>query len=109
LIALAGGLSLTALVEVHDERELGEALESGADLIGVNNRDLASLQVDLQTTARLFPRIPPGKTRVSESGLRSPADVEFVRSKGADAVLIGEALMGAADPAEKIHELSLCG
>lgn len=105
LIELARNLSLEALVEVHTERELGEALEAGAELIGVNNRDLATLQVDLKTAERLFQRIPPGKVRVSESGLRSRQDVELVRSHGADAVLIGEELMGSADPARKIKEL----
>lgn len=105
MIALARGLSLAALVEVHNERELGDALESGAEIIGVNNRDLATFQVDLKTTERLLSQIPPGKTRVSESGIRSRAEVEFVRSKGADAVLIGEDLMVAPDPGARIKEL----
>ncbi|MBI3312131.1 MAG: indole-3-glycerol phosphate synthase TrpC [Candidatus Omnitrophica bacterium] len=105
LIGLGRDLSLTALVEVHDERELNEALGNGAEVIGVNNRDLATFQVDLQTTERLFRRIPPDKTRVSESGIRSREDVEFVRAKGADAVLIGEELMSAPDPGKRIREL----
>lgn len=105
LIELARNLSLEALVEVHTERQLGEALEAGAEVIGVNNRNLATLQVDLKTTERLFQRIPPGKARVSESGLRCRADVELVRSHGADAVLIGEELMGSADIGPRIREL----
>lgn len=105
LIALTQDLSLAALVEVHNERELGDALESGAEIIGVNNRNLATFQVDLKTTERLFLQIPPGKTRVSESGIRSRADVEFVQSKGADAVLIGEEFMSAPDPGVRIREM----
>lgn len=105
LITLARDLSMAALVEVHNERELDEALEAGAEIIGVNNRDLATFQVDLQTTERLFQKIPAGKTRVSESGIRSRADVEFVRKHGAHAVLIGEELMSAPDPGQRIAEL----
>ncbi len=105
LLDLSKDLSMEALVEVHSERELGEALEAGAGVIGINNRDLNTFQVDLRTTERLMPRIPPGRTRVSESGLHSPQDVAFVRAQGADAVLIGEELMAADDAAGRIKEL----
>ena len=105
LIGLARDLSMTALVEVHAERELEESLEAGAEVIGVNNRDLATLQVELKMTERLFRQIPPGKTRVSESGIRSRADVEFVQRQGADAVLIGEELMEAPDVGRRLQEL----
>ena len=105
LIGLARDLSLDALVEVHSEPELEQALEAGAEVIGINNRDLKTLQVDLETTQRLIGRIPAGRLRVSESGIRSRADVEFVQRQGADAILVGEELMGSADPAEKIKEL----
>lgn len=105
LIALARDLSLAALTEVYNERELGEALAAGAEVIGVNNRDLATFQVDLKTTERLFQQIPSGRTRISESGLRSRADVEFVLAQGAHAVLIGEELMSSTDPDKRIREL----
>lgn len=105
LLGLSRDLGMEALVEVHSERELGEALEAGAGMIGVNNRDLNTFRVDLKTTERLMPRIPPGSTRVSESGLHSPSDVAFVRAQGADAVLIGEELMSAPDPAACIKTL----
>ncbi len=105
LIRLAGDLSLAALVEVHTEPELDAALEAGAEILGVNNRDLGTLRVDLKTTERLFRRIPDGKVRVSESGIRSREDVEFVRTQGANAVLIGEELMSAADPGQRIREM----
>ena len=105
LIRFCRDLSLAALVEVHTEPELADALEAEASLIGVNNRDLGTLQVDLKTTQRLFPQIPTGKVRVSESGIRSPEDVAFVRRQGAHAVLIGEELMSAPDPGKRIQEL----
>ena len=105
LLALTGDLSLDALVEVHSEPELQEALEAGARVIGVNNRDLGSLQVDLKTTERLMKKIPADRVRVSESGIRLPADVEFVQAQGANAILVGEELMSSGDPAKKIQEL----
>ncbi len=105
LLALARDLSLDALVEVHSEPELQEALEAQAPVIGINNRDLGSLQVDLETTRRLMKQVPGTHVRVSESGIRLPADVEFVRAQGADAVLVGEELMSSDDPAKKIKEL----
>lgn len=105
LIRFAGDLHLAALVEVHAEPELDAALEAGAEVIGVNNRDLGTLQVDLAVTDRLFPRIPVGKVRVSESGIRSAEEVARVRRAGANAVLIGEELMSAADPGKRIQEL----
>ena len=105
LLGLARDLSLDALVEVHSDPELEEALEAGAEVIGINNRDLKTLQVDLKTTQRLLARIPSGRVRVSESGIRSRADVEFVQGQGADAILVGEELMASDDPAKKIKEL----
>lgn len=105
LLALAGDLSLDALVEVHSEPELQQALEAQTQVIGVNNRDLGSLRVDLETTRRLMKQVPGTHVRVSESGIRLPADVEFVRAQGADAILVGEELMSSDDPAKKIKEL----
>lgn len=105
LLALAQDLSMDAVVEVHTEGEVEQALEAGAQVIGINNRDLGTLEVDLKTTQRLAGRIPPDRMRVSESGIRSRADVEFVRAQGADAILVGEVLISSDDPAKKIKEL----
>ena len=105
LLALARDLSLDALVEVHSGPELQEALEAEARVIGINNRDLQTLKVDLQATRQLMKEIPSDRVRVSESGIRSRQDVEFIRAQGADAVLVGEELMSSDDPAAKIKEL----
>jgi indole-3-glycerol phosphate synthase len=95
-VSLAVEVGLTPLVEVHDEREAELALESGAQVIGVNNRDLRDFTVDLGTFEQLAPRLA-GATLVAESGVRSPEDAHRLRSAGADAVLVGEAAM--RDPA----------
>lgn len=105
LLRLTRDLSLDPLVEVHTEKELEEALEAGAALIGINNRDLATLQVDLKTTERLAPQVPKDRTLVSESGIHSRADLEFVAGKGVHAVLIGEELMSSRDVGKRIQEL----
>ncbi len=95
-ISLAVELGLTPLVEVHDEAEADLALESGAQVIGVNNRDLRDFTVDLATTERLAPRLA-GATLVAESGVKTLEDARRLRDAGADAVLVGEAAM--RDPA----------
>ena len=95
-ISLAVELDLTPLVEVHDEAEADLALESGAQIIGVNNRDLRNFTVDLGTFERLAPRLA-GATLVAESGVKTPEDGRRLRDSGADAVLVGEAAM--RDPA----------
>ena len=95
-ISVAVELGLTPLVEVHDDREADLALESGARVIGVNNRDLRDFTVDLATTERLAPRLA-GATIVAESGVKTPEDARRLRDAGADAVLVGEAAM--RDPA----------
>lgn len=105
LLKLAGDLSLDALVETHDEQELDQALEAGAQVVGINNRNLATLKVDLETTKRLAAQVPPDRVLVSESGIRSRADVEKVAGWGAHAVLVGEELMSAPDPGARIKEL----
>jgi indole-3-glycerol phosphate synthase len=97
--ALAGELQLSVLVEVHDEGEVERALKSGARVIGVNNRDLATFTTDLGVTERLSRYIPAGVLLVSESGIREVSDVEQLAEAGVSAVLVGEALMRAADPA----------
>jgi indole-3-glycerol phosphate synthase len=96
--AVTNEINIDCLVEVHDETELGRALEVGADFIGINNRNLATFEVDLKVTERLAPKVPDGCTIVSESGIRTIEDIQRVIDAGAHAALIGEALMRAADP-----------
>jgi len=105
LAEMAAGYGIAALVEVHDERELGKALEAGAQIIGVNNRDLATFEVSLETSLRLAPRIPAGALKVSESGIRSARDIERLREAGYRAFLVGEHLMKSADPAAAVRAL----
>jgi indole-3-glycerol phosphate synthase len=105
LIALARSLGLECLVEVHDEPELERALMAGADVVGINNRDLRTFEVDLATTERLRPLVPPEVTVVAESGVHTRADVQRLAALGVHGVLIGEALVLADDPAAKIREL----
>ncbi len=97
LDALARELDLDVLVEVHDEDELETALELDADVIGINNRDLRDFSVDVERTVRLLADVPAGKTVVSESGIGSRAQLDELERIGVDAVLVGEALMRAAD------------
>jgi indole-3-glycerol phosphate synthase len=92
-------------VEIHDEREAAVALGAGATVIGVNNRDLRTFQVDLGLTERLRRLIPPEVVLVAESGIHTPEDARRMRESGADAILVGEELMRAADPATRIREL----
>ena len=102
---LAGQLKLAALVEVHDDRELARALAAGAEIIGINNRNLKTFQVDLATTERLAAQIPAGKTIVAESGIHTRADVARVAAAGVHAILVGESLMRSANIAGKVREL----
>jgi indole-3-glycerol phosphate synthase len=90
-------LGLAALVEVHNAQELDTALDAGAELIGINNRDLTTLQVDVGTSLALAPRVPPGHTIVAESGFTTRAELDELAAAGVDAALIGEALMRSAD------------
>ncbi len=87
-----------ALVEVHTDQDLDRAVAAGAECIGVNNRDLTTLATDLSTFSRLRARVPSGTVTVAESGVREPADVSRLIGEGADAVLVGEALMRSPDP-----------
>jgi len=105
LHAVAREFSLDVLCEVHDENELGRALDLGCDIIGVNNRDLRTFQVDLNTAVRLGRNSPPGVLKVAESGLRSGADIRHLRGAGYDAFLIGESLMRAEFPGQALKEL----
>jgi indole-3-glycerol phosphate synthase len=97
LLREAGALDLDALVEVHDERELERALEVEADVLGLNNRDLADFSVDIERTYELLSDVPAGKTVVSESGFSSRDELDELERVGVDAVLIGETLMRADD------------
>ena len=103
--AVCDGLGLSALVEAHDEGEVEMALAAGARIIGVNNRNLKDFTVDTENSRRLRAMIPPSVLFVSESGVKTPADVENLWDVGADAVLIGETLMRAADKKSKLSEL----
>jgi indole-3-glycerol phosphate synthase len=100
-------LDLDCLVEVHDEPELERALELGVDVIGINNRNLHDLSVDVEITAELITAVPAGKTVVSESGFRSRQQLEELERIGVDAVLIGETLMRGGDPEAVIRELTV--
>ncbi len=105
LLAVVHQLGMKALVEIHNEKELDTALKSNAAIIGINNRDLTTFQVDITTTEKLRRLIPPEKIVVSESGIKNRADMERMQQWGVDAVLIGEALMAAPDIAAKMKEL----
>jgi len=105
LLRLSYELSMNCLVEVHNEAELEIALRSGARIIGINNRDLKTFTVDLATTERLRPLIPPDRIVVSESGIKDRSDMEKLRQWGVDAALIGESLMSAPDITAKMKEL----
>jgi indole-3-glycerol phosphate synthase len=105
LMTFAGELGMDSLVEVHDEREVETAVESGAEVLGINNRDLHSLQVDLETTFRLLADVPAGTVVVAESGIARSDDVERLEDAGVDAILVGEALMTAPDPVRAVRDL----
>ncbi|MEU9359823.1 indole-3-glycerol phosphate synthase TrpC [Streptomyces sp. NPDC048301] len=105
LHAQAREIGLTPLVEVHDESETDRALAVGAEIIGVNARDLRTLRVDRDTFARLAPSVPPGVVRVAESGVRDARDVAAYASAGADAVLVGEALVTGNSPRAAVRAL----
>ncbi|KAA3646757.1 MAG: indole-3-glycerol phosphate synthase TrpC [Chloroflexi bacterium] len=106
LINAANELSLTALVEVHDEKELELALTSNAKVLGINNRDLRDFSVSLETTERLRPLIPAGITVVAESGIKSQEDIARLAEAGVQAMLVGEALVTADDVSQKVRGLT---
>jgi indole-3-glycerol phosphate synthase len=103
LLGLAGELGLTALVEAHTEAEVDRANEVGAQVIGINARNLKTLEVDRRVFAELAPRVRPDAVRVAESGVAGPADVAEYRAWGADVVLVGEALVRSGDPRSSIQ------
>ncbi len=103
--SLAVDVGLDVLVEIHDEHELQHALAAGATLIGVNQRDLATFQVDHERAVRMAGVIPGDVVKVAESGVRGRADALSLRTAGYDAVLVGETLVTSEDPAAALHEL----
>ena len=107
LLAAAKGLGLAALVECHTAEELDRALAAGSRLLGINNRDLATFETRIETTLALLPLVPPGPLVVSESGFFTGDQVRQVVAAGAHAVLVGEALVRAADVGAKVRELTL--
>jgi indole-3-glycerol phosphate synthase len=102
---LAGSYGMAALVEVHNGDELSSAIGAGADIIGVNNRNLHTFQVGLETSLELVERIPPGVVKVAESGIEQASDVQRLRAAGFDAFLVGEHLMRSPDPAAALRSL----
>ncbi len=102
---IAHQLDLDCLVEVHDEEELTRALNNGAEIIGINNRNLQTFEVNIKTAHELIPKIPKSKTIVAESGITSHKEVEELKALGAHAVLIGETFMRATDIGKKIDEI----
>jgi len=105
MVRMVQGYGMEALVEVHNEEEMEIAAGSGATIVGINNRDLTTLRVDLNTAARLLPQAPPGTVKVVESGISSPTDVTRFHDIGADAFLVGEVIVRSPDAAEAIRKL----
>jgi indole-3-glycerol phosphate synthase len=102
---LATEIGLDVLIETHDESELDRTLGVGARLIGVNQRDLATFEVDHQRAERMAALIPTSAVRIAESGVRDAADAQRLRSAGYDAVLVGESIVTSGDPEESVRKL----
>jgi indole-3-glycerol phosphate synthase len=109
LLACCRSMGLKALVEVGTRKELDRALAAGAEVVGINNRDLDSFDVDLGRFGALASAVPAGVALVSESGVKRPGDVQTLRNQGADAVLVGTAIMASSDPASAARELVQAG
>ena len=109
LVERVHSLGMTALVEVHDEEETERALDAGSQVIGVNARNLKTLAVDRNVFSRIAPRIPDGVVKVAESGIRGPHDVLELGRLGADAVLVGEALVTGDDPRQAVADMVAAG
>jgi indole-3-glycerol phosphate synthase len=105
LLSTVRELGMSALVETHSRGELEAALAAGADIVGVNNRDLDRMEVSLETTRRLAPSVPDGVLVVAESGIRTRADIEDLAAHGAHAFLVGGALLASEEPETKLREL----
>jgi indole-3-glycerol phosphate synthase len=109
LIERAESIGLTPLVEVHDEDEAGRAVDAGAKIIGVNARNLRTLEVDRGNFARIAPEIPDDLVKIAESGVRGPHDLIAYANDGADAVLVGESLVTGKDPRSAVADLAAAG
>jgi len=109
LISACLEMNMAPLIEIHDRADLEKAVESGAEIIGINNRDLDSFKVDVNTTFRLAPLVPKNCIIVSESGIQDGEDVQSLKTTGIQAVLVGSALMRSNNPARKINELIQAG
>ena len=109
LVERSHSLGMTALVEVHDESELERAVAAGARIIGVNARDLKTLEVDRSVFGRLSPLIPDGVVKIAESGVRGPHDLLAYAAVGADAVLVGEGVVTGGNPRQAVAELVTAG
>jgi indole-3-glycerol phosphate synthase len=109
LVERAASIGLVPLVEVHSEAELGRAVDAGAQLIGVNARNLATLEVDRTIFAKLAPKIPDDVVKIAESGVRGPHDLLAYAAAGADAVLVGESLVVGKDPRAAVADLVTAG
>ncbi len=109
LLERVESLGMTALVEVHTEAEADRAMDAGASVIGVNARDLTTLDVDRSTFERIAPGLPSGVVKVAESGVRGPHDLISYAAAGADAVLVGEGLVTAGDPRQAVADLVTAG
>jgi indole-3-glycerol phosphate synthase len=107
-LAKCGDLGLEAIVEVHTENELDTAIHAGAGIIGINNRNLDTLEVDLNTTRKLLPKVPTGCLVVAESGMTSRKDIDMMRLLGVDAVLIGTAMSTADSVETRLKEFTEC-
>jgi indole-3-glycerol phosphate synthase len=105
LLAMARDLSMACLVEVHNEEEMERVLTTDARIIGINNRNLRTFQVSLDTTFKLRPSIPSDRLVVSESGIQEQSDLQSLAAAAVDAVLVGTSLMRAEDPGQKLREL----
>ncbi|UCF93549.1 MAG: indole-3-glycerol phosphate synthase TrpC [Desulfobacterales bacterium] len=109
LIAMCREYGMAALTEIHDGDDLEKAISCGAEIIGINNRDLDSFKVDIQTTFTLAPLVPDPCIRVSESGIEAGGDIRSLKGTGIHAVLVGSALMRSDDPARKVGEIVSAG
>ena len=106
LMAVAQGIWIQPLVEVHSEQEMETALSCGAEIIGINHRDLKTFKVDTSLSLRLRPMVPQGRMVVAESGISTAEDVVPLKKAGINAILVGEAVMTSPDPAAKVRELA---
>ena len=106
LLAQARSLGMESLVETHTGEEVNQAISAGAEIMGINNRDLTNFTVDIETTHRLISKVPKSTTVVAESGIFSKKDIAKVASWGVDAVLVGESLMKATNVGAKVRELT---